>query len=248
MTQALMLDRRRNERRLLKAVGRLRKRAGRVRDTDVLAGLVCMLRVSGENECRIQLLEHLGALRFRRGRKLYKLVQVDGREIRRRLKRCLRDIDHALQNRDVSLYAVTLSHRLSAELASPRRLGAGNLHDYRKKVKELYYLVQFLNHGDAKFAETLGKVKDAIGEWHDWEELAAIAHQLLDHRPACNLINEIHSIRQVKFEHALAIANEMRTEYLGGIFRPRSNRRRRQRKPGAEPGRPVLVAPSAITA
>jgi CHAD domain-containing protein len=194
--QVLMLDSRRNERRLLEAVARLRKRAGKVRDIDVLAGLVCMLHVSGENDCRIQLLEYLGALRFRRARKLYKLVQIAGPEIQRHLKRCRGDIDQALENPDVSLCAVAPSHRLSAELASPRRLGAGNLHDYRKKVKRLYYLVQFLNDSNAQFTETLGMVKDAIGEWHDWEELAAIAGQLLDHRPACNLMNEIHSIRQ----------------------------------------------------
>jgi len=38
MLQALMLDRRRNERRLLEAIARLRKRAGKVRDIDVLVG------------------------------------------------------------------------------------------------------------------------------------------------------------------------------------------------------------------
>ena len=158
MLQGLMLTSRRNERRLVEAIARLRKRAGKVRDLDVLAGLVCMLRASGENECRIQLLEHLGALRFRRARKLYNLVQIDGPVMQRRLKRCLRHIDQALENRDTSLYAVTLSRRLSAELASPPRLDASNLHDYRKKVKELYYLLQFLNHSSAHFAETLGRV------------------------------------------------------------------------------------------
>src|SRR5207302_9416158 len=69
---------------------------------------------------------------------------------------------------------------------------------------------------------------------HDWEELAAIAGKLLDHRPACNLVEEIQSIRQAKFEHALAIANEMRTKYLSGTLKPRSNRRRRQRQSGTE--------------
>ena len=68
--RGLMLTSRRNERRLVEAIARLRKRAGKVRDMDVLAGFVCTLRVSGENDCRIQLLEHLGAQRFRRARKL----------------------------------------------------------------------------------------------------------------------------------------------------------------------------------
>ncbi|MGA7769573.1 MAG: CHAD domain-containing protein [Candidatus Sulfotelmatobacter sp.] len=248
MLQGLMLTSRRNERRLVEAIARLRKRAGKVRDMDVLAGFVCTLRVSGENDCRIQLLEHLGAQRFRRARKLYNLVRVDGHEMQRRLKRCLTDMDRALENRNVSMNALALSHRLSAELASPPRLDAGNLHDYRKKVKELYYLLQFLNHSNAHFAETLGRVKDAIGKWHDWEELAAIADRLFDHYPACNLVEEIQSIRQAKFEHALAIANEMRTKYVGATFSPRGNRRGRQRRPAIELVKPGLVAPSAIAA
>jgi CHAD domain-containing protein len=142
--------------------------------------------------------------------------------------------------------ALALSQRLSAELANPPRLDADNLHDYRKKVKELYYLLEFLDHSNAHFAETLGRVRDAIGEWHDWEELAAIAGRLLDHRPVCHLMVKIQSIGQAKFEHALAIVNEMRTTYLSGTLKPRSNRPRRQRQSGTEWGRPVLVPRSAI--
>src|SRR5438552_16624308 len=105
---------------------------------------------------------------------------------------------------------------------------------------------QIMNHGIANFDETLGRVKDAIGECNDWEELAAIAGKLRDHRPASNRVEEIQSMRQDKFEHALAIANEMRTKYLSGTLKPRSNRRRRQRQSGTELGRPMLVPRSAI--
>jgi hypothetical protein len=87
----------------------------------------------------------------------------------------------------------------------------------------------------------------SVGQWHDWEELAAIADQLLDHRPACNLLNEIHSIRQSKFEHALVIANEMRTKVLEASLNPRGNRRK-QTGPGRGLGSPELVTPSAIAA
>src|SRR5207244_11621779 len=90
----LMPTTRRNELRLVEAIARLRKRAGKVRDMDVLAGFVCTLRVSGENDCRIQLLQHLGAQRFRRARKLYNLVRVDWHEVQRPLKRCLTHMDH----------------------------------------------------------------------------------------------------------------------------------------------------------
>ena len=42
------------------------------------------------------------------------------------------------------------------------------------------------------FAKELGEVKDAIGEWHDWEELAGIATQVIQHK-RCELLVRIHS-------------------------------------------------------
>jgi len=45
--------------------------------------------------------------------------------------------------------------------------------------------------GDREFLEKLGEVKDAIGEWHDWEELIAMATQLLDHGTSCKLIKHL---------------------------------------------------------
>src|SRR5437899_11228607 len=143
--RGLMLTSRRNERRLVEAIARLRKRAGKVRDMDVLAVFFCTLRVSGENDCRIQLLEHLGAQRFRRARKLYNLVRVDGHEMQRRLKRCLTDMDRALENRNVSMNALALSPRLSAELAGPPPRGAAALHDYRNSVTVLDSWLHVLN-------------------------------------------------------------------------------------------------------
>ena len=36
-------------------------------------------------------------------------------------------------------------------------------------------MLQLAGGATPRFVDDLGKVKDAIGEWHDWEELASIA-------------------------------------------------------------------------
>ena len=48
--QALALDSNANERRLLRKLAKLRKRAGKVRDLDVLTAYVADLHVSGEEQ------------------------------------------------------------------------------------------------------------------------------------------------------------------------------------------------------
>ena len=60
-------------------------------------------------------------------------------------------------------------------LKRPVRLNRNNLHPYRLKVKELRNVLQLSNRADdIEFVEKLGQVKDAIGDWHDWEELVRI--------------------------------------------------------------------------
>ena len=104
---------------------------------------------------------------------------------------------------------------LSSELATHTHLNRGNLHEFRLKVKELRYVLQLSDNADhVRFIEMLGKVKDAIGEWHDWEELIAISKDLLNHGPSCKLLHELRVVSSRKYEYALSIANKMRKEYL----------------------------------
>src|SRR5205807_5429297 len=95
--------------------------------------------------------------------------------------------------------------KLAVELNSPSRLTRNNLHAYRLKVKELRNILQLSDRvGDQEFLEKLTEVKDAIGEWHDWEELTAIASQLLDHGPSCKLMKQLKATSDSKYEKALS--------------------------------------------
>jgi CHAD domain-containing protein len=132
--------------------------------------------------------------------------------------------------------------RLSSELSDPPRLDRRNMHPYRLKVKQLRYVLQMAQNSDhAKFVDKLGEVKDAIGEWHDWEELIGIAREALDHGAGCKLVRELKKISEEKYQHALKLANELRAEYLKP---PRPAQRKR---PG-ELARPVMTAASAMAA
>ena len=51
---------------VLKKLRRVRKRAGKVRDMDVLIEFAAAVRSQGEEECHIRLLERLGARRKKR--------------------------------------------------------------------------------------------------------------------------------------------------------------------------------------
>ena len=65
-----------------------------------------------------------------------------------------------------------------------------------------------------KFIDKLTKVKDAMGEWHDWHELSEVARELLNHGSECKLLRELKAVRDTKYCRALFLANEMRNTYL----------------------------------
>jgi CHAD domain-containing protein len=121
--------------------------------------------------------------------------------------------------------------KLSSELASPATLNRKNLHAYRLKIKELLYVLEMANDpGNQEFIDKLGEVKDAIGEWHDWEELIAITVEVLDHKANCKLLREVRAISVQKYENALSLTNKMRRDYLhfSGRIRKRVSISRRR--------------------
>jgi CHAD domain-containing protein len=76
---ALALDSQKNERQLIKGLRTIRKRAGKVRDLDVLTGDLTTVHVDGETECQVRILEHLSGQRQRQAGKLRKLSAIIAR-------------------------------------------------------------------------------------------------------------------------------------------------------------------------
>jgi CHAD domain-containing protein len=242
---ALSLDSSSDERRLLKSIKRVRQRAGKVRDMDVLMGHVCSANADGEPNCEIQLLEHLGAQRRKHAKKLHSTVVKESAVLKKGLKQEAAELVNVLQDGSPSEAATdAMAHavELTTKLADPPRLNRSNLHPYRLKVKELRYVLQMAQtDGQPTFVKDLGEVKDAIGEWHDWEELIAMAGDVLDHSSGCQLLRKFKEIGGSKYEQALALATKLRKNYLKpGRKKPNRSGAGGQLKP------PVLVATSAL--
>ena len=225
---------------------RLRKRAGKVRDMDVLTAHATTVAVPGEEACLVELLQYLGAERYRHARRLCAFVRRDGSTLRRLLKRadrriarCLTDDGEADPARTRTMAAALA---LSRDLAAPATLTHVTLHPYRLKVKELRYVLQMSGDADrSELVACLGEIKDAIGEWHDWQTLATIASEQLTHGTRCPLLHEIRTTVSRQYDRALALTNRMRATML-----PVRRRRGPAKAARARPSIPVLEATAAI--
>jgi CHAD domain-containing protein len=198
---ALMLDQKGMGQRLLDTVSPIRRKAGKVRDMDVLTASAATLTRDGEEQCLTQLLEHLSAERLRLVRKLHGAVSQRQKEARRRLKQyseftaksAVVSKNGLSKLREWPADATAVALQLLDEITAWPRLTRRNLHPYRLKIKELRYILQLGDEGDNGFVDALGEVKDSIGEWHDWTELSSRASELLDHGSRCALLKEIRS-------------------------------------------------------
>jgi CHAD domain-containing protein len=232
---ALELDSGRNGRRILKQLSKLRKHAGKVRDMDVLTAFLSDLpRDEQEKECSVQLLEHLGARRAKQAARLYAINHKHALELRKRLKRTAKKaakiltLERRSSKDPKATYTVAASAlKLLSDLRQPTRLGKTNLHPYRIKIKELRNLLQMAENPPRQdFLANLNEVKDAIGEWHDWEELIAIAKDVLDHQKNCLLTQQIRTTADAKYKRAIHLAETMRKRFVPTSDRKGSSRHR----------------------
>jgi CHAD domain-containing protein len=238
MIEALDVNCKRNERRLFRHLARIRKRAGKIRDMDVLTGYASTVQVEEERDCLVQLLEYLGMERYRRAEQLHALMRKYGAELQRRLKRSLAHVQKSIPGhskngariRNTAADAMAFVLKLFNELAVPATLNRKNLHAYRLKIKQLRYVLEMADDPNQEFIDKLGEIKDAIGEWHDWEELIAITVEVLDHKANCKLLPEVRAISVQKYENALSLTNKMRRDYLhfSGRIRKRVSISRRR--------------------
>src|SRR5438445_2447290 len=220
--QASGLDAQRKEKWLVKQFARIRKRAGKVRDMDVLTAHLSTVRVDGELDCLIQLFEYLGAKRYEKAERLHQVVNKHRDAINKRLKKIARALEKRMGKSSAVNAATSAATQSSAELATYGSLNRGNLHGYRLKLKELRDILQMGEETrNEKFVESLGKIKDEIGEWHDWEELNSIAAKILNHSAGCKLQRQLKEITQQRYESALSSANKLQKTY----FRPLSGRK-----------------------
>jgi CHAD domain-containing protein len=243
---AFGIDQTRAGKRVLKPLAKLRKRAGKVRDMDVLTSYAAGLGIPEcEEECSVRLLEHLGAERKKQASKFHSQSRKSAAHLRKRLKRTQKKLAkfESAQHTGTAMQVPVSALESASKLANPARLNRSNLHAFRLRVKELRNMLKMAADADEELLDTLGATKDAIGEWHDWQELTEIAQGFLDHGTKCQLTAQIKATTQEKYRGALKQAEQLRKRYVGV---PDSRKKTSSQQP--QPGRPVWSAAMKLAA
>lgn len=220
---AVALGRNKASRRLLKLITPVRKAAGKVRDMDVLIGDVLTLADSHGSESMVRLVEHLAKMRVKHARKLHEIVEQQRPETRKQLKRSSKLLKKAVE-KDWGARSGE-PQTLISELGHWPDLNATNLHMFRIRIKELRYMLELSDDADQTLIRSLGTVKDAIGEWHDWVELLKIAKKVLNAEADGGNLKRLQEIVRQRLESAVAAANHLRERYFNNGAGARGNKK-----------------------
>jgi CHAD domain-containing protein len=201
----------RNNRKLLKVLASLRKKAGKVRDLDVQITTLGGLKIEGGNGDKTSLLEALTQKRIKAEKKLVSSSKPSTRkEVHQRLRRAA---DGLTEIEDMVPLALALN--LVAEVVKNHSpLNEKSLHQHRIVGKRARYLAE-LADGDPQaehLVRKLKEVQDVIGDWHDWLKMTQEAQDLLGGAKDSALVAMLQNVTRAKYRQALDLLARARTE------------------------------------
>ena len=200
----------RNQKKLLKLLDRIRKRAGKVRDIDIQLSALRSLKVPQEPRRKTQLTQALIELRTKHERKLRKLLKDKPvTDVQKRLKRAAKD-GKAETARDPLQVARAMLARVERP-AGP--MTEEVLHQYRIVVKRARYAAEFAPKSveAGRFIAQLKRLQDAVGNWHDWLTLTQTAAKRIGEVNQSPLVAALHNVTRGKFRHAVSAISASRT-------------------------------------
>ena len=209
----LLAVRDRNQRKLLKLLSRIRRRAGRIRDIDVQLAALRSFKVPQEPRRKTQLMHRLIDLRVRHEHKLAKLLKNKAVvELTKRIRKAAQNL-RAASNRDPLVFANQIL--LSVSTAGP--LNDEILHRYRIAVKRARYAAEFAPRSAERdrFIAGLKQLQNALGSWHDWMTLTRTAARHLGEIEQSSLVAALHNVTRVKFRHAVAALSVLPADSAG---------------------------------
>ena len=192
-----------NEKKLLKLLAKLRKKAGKVRDLDVQSELLRNLKSQQAAGHKAQLQRFLSGERTKRQKKLMKAFDKETvAELRKRLRKAERDIEVSEK-----LEPVSVASGLVNQVQSDRPMTEETLHQYRIAGKRARYVAEMA--GDSPEAQALvaqlKSMQDGIGDWHDWLQLTAHAEKLFGGVQDSSLVAQLRNVTRAKYREAVRV-------------------------------------------
>jgi CHAD domain-containing protein len=221
---------RRGNKKLLKSLARLRKKAGQVRDLDVQMALLRNLKTTQERKRQAQLLRTMTDEKESRQKKL--AHALDSRTIKN-LRKSLKQAKDACITPKTPQPMETAQRRF-AELVHDRApLTEKRLHEFRIRGKAIRYLAELAGgSGEARrFISSLKHMQDVIGDWHDWLKLTKRAEALFPPAASSPLVSVLRNLMRAKFRHAVDVLTETQRTFA---LRQAAVPSRPERKPPEE--------------
>lgn len=210
-------------RRLVQSIEPVRKAAGGVRDMDVLLAKARRLARYASADALNCLVEHLKIARQQHAEELLRALHHRHKAAREHLKDYSRFVASLLKQAKSTARSGVNPHQenihgaameVIRELGHWQPLDAGNLHQFRLKVKLLRYTLQLDADADPALLEALGDVQRRVGDWHDWLQLEEIAREVLVREEDRALLDRIGATARRRYERGLAAANALRGRYF----------------------------------
>ncbi len=203
----------RKQQRALKDLAALRKRAGKVRDLDVQTGLLSAIANGSAARDRRALADLLKRKRLRQAERLRSVIRkLRGAKFFSHLARIGEKAAAVSVSTGLPLrQARQQLSGLAAEFASRQPIQPRLLHQVRIRMKKIRYLAELDGESadQQRFLHALKSAQDALGAWHDWEELAAIAEKQFGGRMNCPLLVEVRALFAGRYSAATAAVAQL---------------------------------------
>jgi CHAD domain-containing protein len=203
--------------RTLEKMADLRKLAGKVRDLDVQVGLLGALANGSTVRDRKSLTELLGKKRDRQaGRLISSIKKVQDSKFFVRLNRIAEESGSVPEGKNRPLAPLAEAKAQLVEMAkdfsSHQTIKLSRLHTARVNLKRIRYLAELAEESaeQKNFIRELKSVQDAVGDWHDWQELANTAEKRFSDRVNCAMLREVRTL--------LAARQAIATSSLNNLF------------------------------
>lgn len=167
-------------RRFRKALKRVRRCAGTVRDWDVQLGFLRKFSTAENSEPLTGLIKTVSRKRSRAAQELHRTLDKEDEPLIAGLKAMEHTLgpesSPALQ-KSWSTKAASLAVERRHTLATWPRLNERTLHDFRIHVKDLRDTLLLGLSVRSRQMQQVTAIKDSLGEWHDWSVLSALAQK-----------------------------------------------------------------------
>jgi CHAD domain-containing protein len=222
LLEQLLPARDRNQKKLLKALNRIRKSAGKVRDIDVQIFSLRSMRIPLEPRRKTQLLQGLLQARAKHESKLRKLLKKNEvRNLEKRLRRAAKQMSF-----EAAQGPLAVGRELLASAAvPPDSASEAALHRFRIAVKRARYAAEFapVSAESKQFIGQLKRLQDALGHWHDWFTLTNTASDQLGDVTQSSLVAVLHNVTRAKFRQAVVAVSSVQKEAAAAPAARKSN-------------------------